>query len=192
VQFWPEIDFSIKLNQRISVLSLATLHFGKNVSDLNEEQIGFGFNFSLTKYFSFSPAYRFGRQQPPGRLHTQEHRFSLDFTARAPFKRGFLISDRNRGELRRINGTDSGRYRNRLQLERTLRISEFKVTPYFADEVFYDSRLHLWNRNRIYAGVRVPLNEHFGIDAYFLEQHDARDRPLNRRHVMGLNLRVDY
>src|SRR5229473_4106680 len=76
-QFWPEVDVSIKLSQRVSVLGMGTLHLGKNVSDLNEEQAGVGFNFILNKYLSFSPAYRYGSAQPPGRPHTREHRFSL-------------------------------------------------------------------------------------------------------------------
>src|SRR5260370_28451853 len=103
-QFWPEVDVSIKLSQRVSVLGMGTLHFGKSVSDLNEEQAGVGFNVTLNKYFSLSPAYRYGSAQPPGRTHTREHRFFLDFTARAPLKYGFALTDRNRFELLRLHG----------------------------------------------------------------------------------------
>jgi hypothetical protein len=39
-QVWPEVDLSIKLNERASLLSMGTLHFGENVSDLNEVQVG--------------------------------------------------------------------------------------------------------------------------------------------------------
>ena len=191
-QFWPEVDVSIKLSQRVSVLAMGTLHFGKNVSDLNEEQTGLGFNFILNKYFSLSPAYRYGRGQPPGRIHTREHRFFLDFTARAPLRSGFALSDRNRIELRRINGVESHRYRNKLQIERLFMLAERKATPYLAGEAFYDDRFHIWNRNRIYAGVRVPLNQHLTLDPYFLEQFDVRDRPFERRHVIAVNLRIDY
>jgi len=191
-QFWPEVDVSIKLSQRVSVLGMGTLHFGKNVSDLNEEQSGFGFNFTLNKYFSLSPDYRYGSGQPPGRGHTREHRFFLDFTARAPLKHGFILSDRSRIELRRIDGVESHRYRNKLQLERSFSIDDHKLTPYISDEVFYDDRFHIWNRNRIYAGVRVPLSQHLTLDPYFLEQFDVRDRPFARRHVLAIDLRIDY
>src|SRR6266852_5709347 len=94
-QLWPEVDVSIKLSPRVSVLGMGTLHFGKNFSDLNEEQAGFGFTFTLNKYFSLSPDYRYGRGQPPGSGHTREHRFFLDLTARAPLKHGFVLSDRS-------------------------------------------------------------------------------------------------
>ena len=126
-QFWPEVDVSIKLSQRVSVLGMGTLHFGKNVSDLSEEQAGVGFNFTLNKYFSFATAYRYAMAQPPGRSHTREHRFFLDFTARAPLKNGFVLSDRNRIEFRRINGAQCHRYRNRLQLERSFSIADHKL-----------------------------------------------------------------
>src|SRR5260221_14748587 len=108
-QLWPEVDVSIKLSQRVSVLAMGTLHFGKNVSDLNEEQAGFGFNFTLNKYFSLSPDYRYGSGQPPGRSHTREHRFFLDFAARAPLKHGVVLSDRSRIERRRIHGAETHR-----------------------------------------------------------------------------------
>jgi Protein of unknown function (DUF2490) len=192
LQFWPEVDVSIKLNGRVSLLCMGTVHLGKNVSDLNDEETGVGLNFKLNKYFSLTPSYRHVRQQPPGLQHTREHRFFLDFTARLPLKDKWVLSDRNRGELRRVNGLDSHRYRNRLQLERSISIGERRITPYLADEVFYDDRHHIWNRNRFYAGLRIPFNEHFGIEAYYLEQHDVRDRPFVTRHVIGLNLKLDY
>ena len=191
-QLWPEINLSVALNERVSLLAFGTLHVGQDVSDLNEEQAGVGLKFALNKYFSLSPAYRYSRGQPPGRSHVREHRGFLDFNARMPLGDKFQLSDRNRGEIRRINGVTSGRYRNRLQIERPFRISEHKVIPYLADEVFYDTRFHIWNRNRIYAGVRVPLNKHFGVDGYFLEQHDVRDQPFRTRHVIALSLKLDY
>ena len=174
------------------MLLYGTFHFGKNVSDLNEEQLGVGFNFFLNKYFSLSPAYRYIKGQPPGRFHTKEDRFFLDLTGRLPLGEAFVLSDRNRGEFRRINGIDSGRYRNRLQIERSFKINKHKVTPYLADEVFYNGLFHSWNRNRIYAGVRVPIAKRLGVDGYFLEQNDSHDRPFTRRHVIGLSLRFDY
>jgi len=191
-QLWPETSLSIALNERVSLLAFGALHFGKDFSDLNEEQIGGGLNFSFNKYFSFSPAYRYIKGQPPGRSHVREHRGSLDFNARMPLGEKFQLSERNRVELRRIDGIISGRYRNRLQVERQFRVHEHKVIPYLADEVFYDGRFHIWNRNRIYAGVRVPLNKHFSMDPYYLDQHDVRDRPFTRRHVIALSLRIDY
>src|ERR1700737_546257 len=79
-QSWPEVTLSIKLSERAAIVYNGTLHFGNDVSDLNEEQLGIGFNFSLSKYFSLNSAYRHISGQPPGRSHSQEHRFFLDFT----------------------------------------------------------------------------------------------------------------
>jgi hypothetical protein len=191
-QFWPEVDLSIKISQRVSLLSVGTLHFGKSVSDLNDEEAGIGVSFALNRYFSLSSAYRYVTQQPPDRSHTREHRFYLDFAARVPLRDKFVLIDRNRVELRRIDRVDSRRYRNRLQLERSASIGDRKITPYLAGEMFYDDRYHIWNRSRISGGVRVPVSNHLTIDGYYLEQFDVRDRPFERRHVIGMNLRVDY
>lgn len=119
-QFWPEVNLSLKLDRRVSILPFGTLHFGKEVSDPDEEHIGVGLNFSPGKYTSLGRAHRYITGQPPGRSHVREHRFFLDFAARLPLRDGFLLSESNRGELRRINGVNSGHYRSRLQLERPL------------------------------------------------------------------------
>lgn len=74
--------------------------------------------------------------------HSSEHRYFLDVTARLPLSHGFTLLDRNRGELRDLDGLFSRRYRNRLQLERAFSARERRIPPYIAGERFYEDRYH--------------------------------------------------
>ncbi|MGH9931602.1 MAG: hypothetical protein ACREA9_20535, partial [Pyrinomonadaceae bacterium] len=112
-------------------------------------------------------------------------------------------TDRNREELRFVNGKFSARYRNRLTLEREFTIGRFKPTPYVSGEVYYDSRFEIWNRNRIYVGFLFPVKKGFPLiklieprrqvvlDFYLMRQLDSRSNP-SRIFGIGLTARVYF
>src|SRR5262249_28101692 len=88
------------------------------------------------------------------------HEILLEVTARCPLPMDILLSDRNRGDLRWVNGVFSTRYRNRLGVERDFEIRSVKFTPYATAEAFYDLSKDLWDRVEFSAGVEVPLGKH--------------------------------
>src|SRR5215831_3097538 len=89
----------------------------------------------------------------------QEHRIILEGTARFPLPLDILLSDRNRGDLRWVNGVFQTRYRNRLMAERDFAIGRVKLTPYLTAEAYYDFSKDLWDRIEYSAGVEVPLGK---------------------------------
>ena len=62
-----------------------------------------------------------------------------------PYK--FLAQDRNRVEFRWVNSGYNFRYRNKVTVDRILRINQFKFTPYASGELFWDRNHHSWNEN---------------------------------------------
>lgn len=190
-QLWPDLQISLRYNQRVSFNFFGTVREGRNLTAPVTEQIGAGVTFTLNKYFSAAPAYRFVASQPTPTRHSDEHRFFLDFTARLPLGRGFTLVDRNRGELRDINGIFSRRYRNRLQLERIVNVREHHITPYAAGELFYEDRYHLWTRSLYLFGARIPVQKHVTLDSYYLRYIDVRSRP-GHLHIVGTIVRLDF
>lgn len=190
-QLWPDLQISIRLNPRVSANFFGTLREGRNINALVSEQIGAGAGLILNRYLSLSPLYRFIANQPTPTRHSTEHRFYLDLTARLPLGRGFALVDRNRGELRQINGVLSRRYRNRLQLERAFSLHDHKITPYVAGELFYEDRYHLWSRSQYLIGARFPLQQHLTLDSYYMRMIDVRARP-GHLHVIGTIVRLDF
>jgi hypothetical protein len=184
-QLWTDLQLSIKLHPQISATFFGTVRGGRNISAIVDTQIGAGLSFSFGKYFSLSPNYRHVTAKPSPTRRTQEHRFFVDLTVRVPLRFGLSLSDRQRGELRGINGVISGRYRHRLQLERALTLHDHKLTPYLSGEMIYDSRYHAWARNRIFIGARLPVQKHLTLDSYYGRQHDGRSRP-GYLHLVGM------
>ena len=86
-------------------------------------------------------------------------------------KIGLLLSDRNRLDLRWIEGAPRHRYRNRLKLERNFKAGRFQITPYGQGEVFYDLRNHTWSRLRYAAGLEFAITARIILEGYYLRQN---------------------
>ncbi len=114
----------------------------------------------------------------------------MELTPRFPLPAKLLLSNRNRLDLRWVNGAFSWRYRNRFALEREFGIGEkCALTPYASGELYYDSRFHTWNRNRYGYGLQTTFNRRLMIDAYYMRQNDSRSSPPHVNAIgAGLNL----
>jgi hypothetical protein len=126
LQAWPEIDTYVSLNSdvRVSFFAAATRENRQGTSAEVGPNIDFYFKplVKLKKItlFELDPSksrlliFRAGYRYMPSKDGSTEHRGLLEATARYPLVRGILLSDRNRLDLRFIDGEFAWRYRNRL------------------------------------------------------------------------------
>lgn len=188
-QSWTDLQVAFPLHEKIELSLLGNLRVGDNLRDLIEERVGASLAFNLHRRVTLSPGYFYIATQPTGGAHIREHRFWLSGTARFPLGHGFTLSDRNMFERRLRQPADSTRYRNRLQLERPVRIGESDVRFYVADEVFYDWSVNAWRRNRFFVGASRALGRHLTGDFYYMRQSEGRGRP-GDLHVIGTAWRL--
>jgi hypothetical protein len=187
-EFWPEFQGYVKINNVLRLRLVASLtraqETGQNTEGLFEVDLDIGVKAFFREKLMNLPddqrgkylTLRTGYAYIPTLAETdpaKEHRVVLEATARYPLPLDILVSDRNRGDLRWINGEFSTRYRNRLRIERDFAIRKFKFTPYAMGELFYDLRFDRWNRNEITVGTEVPLSSRAVIEGYFLRQHNS-------------------
>lgn len=100
-----------------------------------------------------------------------EHKLMLDGTTRYAFPKKLLMSDRSRFEFRWVNGNYHFRYRNRLMLERPVKIKTFQPTPYGSAEAFWDQRYKTWSQFKFTGGVQIPFIRRSSFDVYYERQH---------------------
>ena len=190
-QIWPDLSISYKLNAKVSVGFFGTVRLGRNDSVPVAEHIGGGVSFKLHKYLTLAQWYRFIAAQPVPGKHTAENRWFFDVTPRLPLPGGFVFSDRNRYEVRFISGVKTWRYRNRFQLEKALKFHDHQITPYIADELYYDSKYQAWTRSQFFVGMKLPVTKHFTLDSYYLKQNDGRVHP-GYLQILGTSFRLDF
>lgn len=119
------------------------------------------------------------------------HTAMTDATLRWGFPKKVLMADRNRAELRWIDGEASFRYRNRLLFERPFTIFKRKVAPYASAEAYWDGRFTSWNKFRYTAGAEVQAVWRTTVDVYY-----ARERcvtcPDPHTDILGANITLFF
>ena len=140
------------------------------------------------RYLTFTAGYRYRTNLANGGS-THENRGILEFTTRYPLPWRMVISDRNRGEFRFIQGQPfSARYRNRLRMEDDFEQRWFECTPYVDFEIFYDTRFNQWTPKRYESGVQLPIGSHVMLEPYYLRQDASRSVP---RHVNAFGFKFN-
>ncbi len=140
------------------------------------------------KYLVLRAGYRYETSLTNG-SSSAENRGILELTSRYMLPWQTVISDRNRGEFRFIQGQQfSTRYRNRLRLERDVQYGWLNCTPYVYDEIFYDTRYDRWTRNQYALGVQFPVGLHVVLEPYYLRQSSSQS---NQPHTNALGFKLN-
>ena len=176
-QVWTDVIHTTPVSASVDWHLMGTLKLGRGFTRLVNERFGTGFTFRLNRFVSFSPYYGFSAFQPYAGRDVREHRAVIDTTLHWTFG-GFSFSDRNRLERRFVDDfRDSTRYRNSFLVEHPVESGRANLRVFAYDEVFWESALHAWNRNRFAAGVKRRFSPMITVDVYYLRQNDGFARP---------------
>lgn len=199
VQFWTDTQIIFPLlkkkddkgkeSDKLTFSLLGTFRAGRNVTHPVDERIGFGFDYQINKYLSFTPSYLYRAGQPFRGRKEFEHRLRFEVNAEKKWK-NFSIKDRNRVEYRiRHSRGDSVRYRNKITLKVPVKKNGKEIfAPFVADEPFYDFREKAWTRNEFSAGISKKLSKSVSSDFFYLLQNN-RGNSFKYVNVFGVNLK---
>ena len=132
----------------------------------------------MTKFLTITPSYLY-YEVPPSGLNTapedpggftdtlEENQFRIDGTLKFSI-RGFEIADRNM-YVRRFRPTDDiNRYRQHIQYRAPLRGKWSHWKPFANYEAFYERKNGGWNRDRLTAGVTMPLEKRVSFQPSYI------------------------
>lgn len=173
---WPELDFWVRLNPREQLFFPIAVSRAREV-DYTEGLVGAHYDRRFNRYLSARVGYRFlwSLSDRGDSDQYREHRIVAEATPRTYVVAGIKAYDRNRFDLRIINGEVSWRYRNRIRVERAFDFSRQRaLTPYVMTEFGYDSRYDEFNRVRLQAGGEYQFSPALWLDLYYVRQWDDR------------------
>ena len=168
---WPEFDIWIGMDEenknRIYILKSFT---EEPNFEYQEEATGISWDQRFHENWSWRAGIRYiGKQvNPPDQGET---RAVFDLKWFYPLGEDWLLTDRNRIDVRWFDGDDdsSFRYRNRIQLEKPFDIFEHTLTGFASYELYYDSRYDiLVQRQRFIGGISIPIVENkLSVDLFY-------------------------
>ena len=204
-QVLPEVDTYVKLNSdlRVSFQAKETREAGAPT----QAEIGPSLDFYLKPWIHLKNATEFDlddsksrplvfaigyRYLPQANKSPAINRVEPVVTINLPMKARFLLSDSNRADLDWQSGGFSWRYRNRVQIERRVRIRSYHPIPYVSAEFFYESQYNKWNDTAVYAGCRFPIGKHVDFNPYYEHQNNTGKSPNQRLNQLGLMLNLYF
>ena len=183
-EVWPAVQASLDPHPRVGVLLIFEKHNGEDVS-LAQWKIGASASYRMKRILSkhrddidgenqynlaVGVGYEYVRtEQTSG--NKLEHRVIFQTTPKYVPVWGILIQDRSRAEFRWVDDVYNFRYRNRLTVDRELKLNRVRLTPYTSGELFWDRNHHAWTENQYNFGVQLPYKKRFMLDAYYLRQN---------------------
>jgi len=188
-QSWNDVQITVPLDKGFELYGAVTGRFGKNVTRLNDGRLAVGVGIKPTKSLTILPFYWFIRARNSSGRFNNEHRLNVRATYRFPIK-SFGLSHRSTYEYRIREPLNSWRYRAAITFERDLSKGVIPGAKFFAtDEIFYDSILDRFSRNRFTIGINKTLTKKLSLDIYYLRQNDGFSRP-GDLNVIGTTWRV--
>jgi hypothetical protein len=199
-EFWPQLNGSWQLNADLQVVATVSEHIATNPKD-NDFRIGalllyhlpFKFHGPLarhhpeeSRFLSVNGGYLYIPPAPDG-TDSVENRAIFQLVGRVPLPKSFLITDRNELDLRWISGSMYWRYRNRLTLQRNLKIRSYTFTPLVFGGLQYYSKYDSWYRTVYGVGVRFPIAKLAEIEPYYEHENTSQGSPA---HVNAVGVAV--
>jgi hypothetical protein len=176
-QSWNDIQLTVPIDKNFELYSALTARFGKNVKRLNDGRAAVGIGWKANKVLTIMPFYWFIRARNSNSQFRNEHRLNLRATLRFPLGK-FGGVHRSTYEYRIREPLNSWRYRALFGIERDIPKSIIRGAKWFInDEVFYDSILDRFSRNRFSIGINKTLSKKLSVDVYYMRQNDGFSRP---------------
>jgi hypothetical protein len=142
-----------------------------------------------TKFLTITPSYLYYSipasgldelaNRSPGFTHSfEEHQFRIDGTVNFSIHK-FEISDRNMYVRRFLTTDDLNRYRNRIAVAHLLHFKEHMWKPFASYEAYYERRNGGWNKNRVWAGVTLPIEKHVSFQPSYMWESTRGIKDIN-------------
>lgn len=188
-EVWPELDiyWQPAVHQRTFVeLSSSTEREGSK----KEATVGIYQDYLRLPAGFFRGGYRYTFSTRDASY--RESRILLEANLAAYSAHSLRLVNRTRLELRRVNGDDSYRLRDRLHLQRHPADPKgLALAPYVTAEAYYDSRYRTIARIGGRVGTEAHVYGPVSIDLYIARQNNSRTEP---RYVnaLGLTTKLNY
>lgn len=190
-QIWHETVIGLPVTKKLTFNLNGVLRYSGDQRRLVDKRAGLGLSFKANKNVTIGTSYLYRATEAVKNRRNYENRFIAFLTLAKAFGK-FTVSDRTQFEYQARNArSDKQVYRNRLQVEREVKLNNFAFKPFASAEIFYDSQFKALSRLRLIGGASKKLYKNLTLDAYYLRQQDGRTVP-GDLNVFGTTLRFNF
>jgi len=193
---WSGISVKTLDTKHVDLITVGQARMYNNSSELLQYNISQQVVVDVNRYLRTGVNYTFlPTRKSDADDFTNQHRIELDITPRWPVTDRLAFDLRNRFEIRWIErraGTDE-RMRNRLGVSYDLKNVLPLHSVFASEEIFYRlDRFEVTENRLIPAGVKLKLNQHVGLEFYYMLQSVKTRGSWSNAHVIGSNVAFSF
>ena len=196
-EFWPSVKVHFDL-PRTRLQLIFERHDGEDAKKL-QSKFGAMFTFRMKRivknplagvdseeryYVTVGAGYE--HLQPSG-----ENRLVIQATPRYSPGAGFLLTDRSRMEFRWLKTSYDFRYRNKLTIQRSIKVGKLRLTPYASGEIYWARNLHAFNENQYAFGAQLPFRHRIMLDTY-VQRQNCNTCSREKVNILGVTLNLFF
>lgn len=197
-QTWHTVEIVKRLGKRWELFFRPEARIRDDSSTLFYHEVRQGIRFKPCEHLQVGLNYLFVRNESSGKP-LEEHTGELDVTPKMTWGQ-FDLSLRGRAALRTIErsaGEQEVVIRLMPKIAYPTQFHGRKITPYVADDLFYDYTRDAWNQNRSFLGMELFLWEARGVksslDLYYMHQTLlGKRRDYSGNHILGTKLNIKF
>lgn len=192
-ELWLDQNLSLGLSPRTKLELSTVQRLDRGASNLFEAFWEAGLDVRVRPWLSVMPAFRHIRNEPFRTEARYENRMMLNVTA--GIRRGRWRPDLRMRLEGRFTEDRAARLRIRLRprVQYTLPVGGARQPVLGVhNEFFLDAHTGSYVRNRVQAGVELPLAQHFSVRPYYMLESNRIAVGWDHDNVWGLSLRWSY
>ena len=196
-QAWSTLQITKQLGPEWETFFLPEVRIRDNASEVFYNEFRQGVRWRQSKNLTLGLNYLYARNESSGKP-LQEHTGELDVTPKVDLG-PFLLSLRGRLARRAFEGKSKREWQIRFKpkIAYPIQLPGRTITPYIADDLYYDFTQAAWNQNRLFLGATVPLGKStemkVNVELYYMLQSQRRARKLwITNSILGTKLTVRF
>jgi hypothetical protein len=192
-QFWSTAGVAFDIDKDWTATFEEEFRFADDAGQLYYHHSDLGFVYkSLADWIDVGANYRQVFQKDSTGQWRPENRPHLNATLKGRVS-GLDLSNRSRLEYRdRENKKDLWRYRNKIALKLPVELTQLKLQPYIADEVFITFNAEDFDQNRLYSGFYIELSKNVRADIFYFRQSSKSGGDWKDANVVGAYLKFYF
>jgi len=198
VQTWHSCEVSKRFGATWELFAVPEIRIRDDASTLFYHEYRQGVRWKSSTHLQLGLNYLFVRNESSGKPR-EEHTGELDITPQATVG-PLQASLRGRFALKTIQGSageQEWELRVMPKIAYPTQLFGHAVTPYVADDLFYNYTRDAWNQNRLFLGAAIPLGKvhgaGVGLDIYYMLQSQlGQRRDWNSHHIVGTKWHVRF
>jgi len=188
-QYWNEFVLEHKVTDKLALGLAFRQKWQDNFSDFFLYSVTIVPTVNLSKGVTLGAGYRWERREEDDHWIT-ENRLLFPLALEWTFE-PWTIQWRNQPEYRELEDRDRWRIRERILVERPVRLGPSTVTLFASEEVFYDFTEGETNQNRLAMGLSLPLRERMSLDLFYMYKAE-KDGHWSFANVLGTELTIEF